>query len=147
MRSSENWRSASRHTRWTFSRPASTPNARGFTRCTGAVARRASMRSLLIGAQSLPGPADLQIVGHDVAEVQERRNNYMRRRSFRCGSRPPARRSFLTVAIHFAEAVVDWMWLPKMEPTLFLPGVCPGGRDITPPGWQIMVVRVDLSAG
>ncbi len=25
-------------------------------------------------------------------------------------------------AIHFAEAVVDWVWLPRMEPALFVPG-------------------------
>ncbi len=24
--------------------------------------------------------------------------------------------------IHFAEAVVDWVWLPGMEPSLFEPG-------------------------
>jgi hypothetical protein len=50
-------------------------------------------------------------------------------------------------AIHFAEAVVDWVWLPRMEPTLFVPGVGPTGRDVTPPDWPIMAVRVDFSAG
>ena len=28
-------------------------------------------------------------------------------------------------AIHFAEAVVDWVWLSMMEPTLFVPEVGP----------------------
>ncbi len=49
--------------------------------------------------------------------------------------------------IHFAEAVVDWVWLPMLEPNLFVPGVGPAGRDVTPPDWPIMVVRVDLSVG
>ncbi len=50
-------------------------------------------------------------------------------------------------AIHFAEALVDWVWLPRMEPTLFVPGVDPAGRDVTPPDWTIMAFRVDFSAG
>ena len=50
-------------------------------------------------------------------------------------------------AIHFAEAVVDLVWLPRMEPSLFVPGVDPGGRDIVPPDRPIMTVRVDSSAG
>ena len=50
-------------------------------------------------------------------------------------------------AIHFAEAVVDWVWLPRLEPALFVPGVGPAGRDVTPPDWPIMAVRVDFSAG
>ena len=50
-------------------------------------------------------------------------------------------------AIHFAEAVVDWVRLPRMEPTLFVPGVGPTRRDVTPPDWPIMAVRVDFSDG
>ena len=50
-------------------------------------------------------------------------------------------------AIHFAEAVVDLVWLHKMEPTLFVPGVGPCGRDVTPPDRPIMAFRVDFSAG
>ncbi len=50
-------------------------------------------------------------------------------------------------AIHFAEAVVDWVWLPMMEPTLFVPEVGPAGRDGTTPDWLIMAVRVDFSVG
>ncbi len=50
-------------------------------------------------------------------------------------------------AIYFTEAVVDWVWLPKMEPTLFVPGVGPNGRDVTPPDWPFMAVRVDFSDG
>ena len=50
-------------------------------------------------------------------------------------------------AIHFAEAVVDWVWLPRSEPSLFVPGVGPAGRDVTPPDWPIMAVRVDFSVG
>jgi hypothetical protein len=36
-------------------------------------------------------------------------------------------------AIRFIEAVVDWVWLPKMEPSLFEPGVGSNGKDIVPP--------------
>ena len=50
-------------------------------------------------------------------------------------------------AVHFDEAVVDWVWLPRMEPTLFVPGVGPAERDDTPPDWPIMAVRIDFSAG
>ncbi len=27
---------------------------------------------------------------------------------------------------HFAEAVVDWVWLPRSDPDLFVPGTAPG---------------------
>ena len=50
-------------------------------------------------------------------------------------------------AIHFAEAVVDWVWLPKIEPALFVPGVGPTRKNVTPPDWYIMIVRVDFSDG
>ena len=36
-------------------------------------------------------------------------------------------------AIHFAETGVDRVWLHRIEPTLFVPGVVPAGRDVTPP--------------
>ena len=36
-------------------------------------------------------------------------------------------------AIHFAEAVVDWVWLPRMEPYVFEPGIGLGGKDVVPP--------------
>ena len=36
-------------------------------------------------------------------------------------------------AIHFAKAVVDWVWLPWMEPALFEPGVGLAGKDGVPP--------------
>jgi hypothetical protein len=45
-------------------------------------------------------------------------------------------------AIHFTKAVVYWVRLLRMEPSLFVSGVSPGGRDIFPPDWQIMAVRV-----
>ena len=54
---------------------------------------------------------------------------------------------FVPDAIHFAEAVVNWVWLPKIEPTLFVPGVGPTERDVTPLAWPTMAVRVDFSAG
>ncbi len=50
-------------------------------------------------------------------------------------------------AVHFSEAVVDWLWLPRAEPNLFVPGRAPGGRAVVPPDWPVMAVRVDFSAG
>ena len=47
---------------------------------------------------------------------------------------------------HFAEAVFDWVWLPKSVPNLFIPGTAPG-RAIEHPDWSIMAVRNDFSAG
>ncbi len=35
--------------------------------------------------------------------------------------------------IHFTEGVVDGVWLPMMEPSLFVLGFGNGGRDIAPP--------------
>jgi hypothetical protein len=49
--------------------------------------------------------------------------------------------------IYFADAVVDWVWLFKTDASLFVPGIGPGGRDIVPPDWPIMAVRVDFLAG
>jgi hypothetical protein len=48
--------------------------------------------------------------------------------------------------VHFAEAVVDWVWLPRSDPDLFVPGTAPG-RTIEPPDWPVMAVRIDFSAG
>ena len=50
-------------------------------------------------------------------------------------------------AAHFSEEVVDWTWLPKGDPSLFVPGGAPGGREVLPPDWQIMAVRFDFSPG
>jgi hypothetical protein len=48
---------------------------------------------------------------------------------------------------HFSEEVVDWVWLPRDDPNLFVPGSAPGGQEIVPPDWPVMAVRVDFSAG
>ncbi len=48
-------------------------------------------------------------------------------------------------AAHFVEAVVDWVWLPRSDPDLFIPGTAPG-RAIEPPDWPIMAVRIDFLA-
>jgi hypothetical protein len=50
-------------------------------------------------------------------------------------------------AAHFSEEVVDWVWLPRKDPGLFIPGGAPGGRDVLPPEWPFMAVRVDFSPG
>jgi hypothetical protein len=49
-------------------------------------------------------------------------------------------------AIHLYEYVVDWMWLPRNDPSLFISGQTPGGRVFSPPDWQIMALRVDVSS-
>jgi hypothetical protein len=49
-------------------------------------------------------------------------------------------------AIHLSNHVVDWMLLPRNDPSLFVPGQTPGGRVITPPDWQVMAFRVDFSS-
>ena len=48
---------------------------------------------------------------------------------------------------HFSEEVVDWVWLPRDNPNLFVPGSTPGGQEIVQPVWPSMAVRVDFSAG
>jgi hypothetical protein len=50
-------------------------------------------------------------------------------------------------AINIAEAVVDWVWLPKTLLSVFVPGFGPGVRNVIPPDRLIMAVRVDFSAG
>ena len=49
--------------------------------------------------------------------------------------------------VHFCEEVVDWVWLPRGEQSLFVPGSGPGGKDVVPPDWPVMAVRVDFSPG
>ena len=36
-------------------------------------------------------------------------------------------------AAHFSEEVVDWVRLPKGDPSLFIPGRAMGGREVFPP--------------
>jgi len=47
---------------------------------------------------------------------------------------------------HFAEAVVDWVWLIKSDGDLFVTGSAPV-RSIEPLDWSIMSVRIDFSVG
>jgi hypothetical protein len=48
-------------------------------------------------------------------------------------------------AFHLSEFVVDWVWLPRNDPSLFVKGVAQNGSDISPQNWQIMALRVDFS--
>ena len=48
-------------------------------------------------------------------------------------------------AVHLSDAVLDWVWLPREDPTLFVPGVAPGGRTVAPPDWPVLALRVDFS--
>ena len=51
-----------------------------------------------------------------------------------------------TDAAHFADCVVDWVWLPKDDPALFVAGTTPG-RAVLPPVWQFTAVRIDFLGG
>ncbi len=46
---------------------------------------------------------------------------------------------------HLANKVVDWMWLDTSDPDLFVPGSAPGGREVAPPDWPLLAVRMDFS--
>jgi len=49
-------------------------------------------------------------------------------------------------AIHLSKFIVDWMWLPRNDPSLFVADHTPGGRVIiSPPDWQSMALLVDFS--
>ena len=45
---------------------------------------------------------------------------------------------------HFADNVVDWVWLPRGDPILFVAGTALG-RAVLPPDWPVMAVRVDFT--
>ena len=44
---------------------------------------------------------------------------------------------------HFSEFVVDWVALPRGDPSLFVAGSAPG-RSVLPPDRPTMAVRVDF---
>ena len=48
---------------------------------------------------------------------------------------------------HFSEEVVNWVWLPRDNPSLVVHESAPGGKDIVPSDWSVMDVRVDFSTG
>jgi len=45
---------------------------------------------------------------------------------------------------HLSEFVVDWMWLPRGDPDLFIGGTA-SGRTVLPPNSHLMAIRVDFS--
>ena len=45
---------------------------------------------------------------------------------------------------HFSDHIVDWVWLPREDPSLFCPGEAPGG-PVEPPNWPVLAIRVDFS--
>ena len=47
-------------------------------------------------------------------------------------------------ASHLSDCVVDWLPLPRGDPSVFVAGTAPG-RAILPPDWQIWAVRLDFS--
>ncbi len=48
-------------------------------------------------------------------------------------------------AAHLACEVVDWVWLDRSDPDLFVPGSALGGRAVVPPDWPLLTVQVDFS--
>ncbi len=46
---------------------------------------------------------------------------------------------------HLANEVVDWVWLDRSDPDLFVPESALGGRAVVPPDWPLLAIRVDLS--
>jgi hypothetical protein len=45
---------------------------------------------------------------------------------------------------HLFDRVVDWLPLPKGDPSLFVAGTAPG-RAVLPPDWPILTDRLDFS--
>jgi hypothetical protein len=48
-------------------------------------------------------------------------------------------------SVHLSKFVVDWLWVPRNDPFVFVPGSAPGGRTIPAPNWHLMALRVDFS--
>ncbi len=44
---------------------------------------------------------------------------------------------------HLFECFVEWVWLPRGDPILFIGGQAPG-RTLLPPIWPLMAVSVDF---
>jgi hypothetical protein len=53
---------------------------------------------------------------------------------------------FTPDGVYFIEEVVDWVWLPKGEHSLFFTGSDPSSKDVVPPIWPVLAVRVCFSA-
>ena len=45
---------------------------------------------------------------------------------------------------HFSDNMVDWAWLHRDDPTLFVVGTAPG-RAVLSPDWPTMLDRVDFT--
>jgi hypothetical protein len=54
------------------------------------------------------------------------------------------RMEWLVVPPEGSEFVVDWVWMPRGDPDLFIGGTAPG-RTIKPLDWPLMTIRVDFS--
>jgi hypothetical protein len=48
-------------------------------------------------------------------------------------------------SVHLSNYVVDWLWISRNDPYVFVPGSAPDGRIIPAPHWQLMALRVDFS--
>ena len=48
-------------------------------------------------------------------------------------------------SVHLSKFVVDWLWVPRNDPFVFVPGSATDGRTIPTPNWQLMALRVDFS--
>jgi hypothetical protein len=49
-------------------------------------------------------------------------------------------------AMHLSNSIVDWLWLPRNDSSLFVQGTSSVGNPISPPNWEIMAIRVDFSS-
>jgi hypothetical protein len=138
-------RSARENIWWTFLPRTRTTSVGGSTRYTGVVARGTSMRSPTTEAGDRLGALPL----HDVGQVWRKLQNDGASTTLLV----PLWESstwwilFVPDAAHFFEAVVDWVWLPRSEANLFVPGTTPCERDVIRPDRKVMAVRVNFLAG
>jgi hypothetical protein len=48
-------------------------------------------------------------------------------------------------SVHLSNYVVDWLWVPRNDPYVFVPNSASGSRSTPAPNWQLMALRVDFS--
>ena len=49
-------------------------------------------------------------------------------------------------AMHLSNFFVDWVWIPRDDPSIFVAGAAPSGRAVSSPNRQLMTVRLDFSS-
>ena len=48
-------------------------------------------------------------------------------------------------SVHLSNFIVDWLWVPRNDPCVFVPESASGGHTIPAPNWQLIALRVDFS--